>query len=126
VGRTVSGLPMDQSQFAIAPPFFTQQSSILDQAIEENFTFLPLNMWKIAEFLIASLVDHSEWLQENLPSSHRLFRTMLFEQAETLQDLKELVVCRIPTVNDPTRTTRIPPFIRLIYKWTLLQRKWMT
>jgi hypothetical protein len=44
-------------QFAIAPPFFTQQSSILDQAIEENFPFLPLNMQKIAEFLIASLVQ---------------------------------------------------------------------
>jgi hypothetical protein len=92
VGRTVSGLPIDWSEFAITPPFFIQQCSFLDQAIEQNFPFLPLNMRKIAEFLITSLVNHSEWLQENIPSSHRLFQTMLFKDAQLPQTLKSSVV----------------------------------
>ena len=41
VGRTVSGLPSCEPEFAILPPFFTKKNEIFKSAMKEHFYNIP-------------------------------------------------------------------------------------
>ncbi|EKX30901.1 hypothetical protein GUITHDRAFT_47473, partial [Guillardia theta CCMP2712] len=52
VGRTITGLPIDSSEFAILPPHFKEadSSGMVTSAIQMLFPTLPMCMYGVAEF----------------------------------------------------------------------------
>jgi hypothetical protein len=80
VGRTAAGLPLMLAEFAITPPHFDEISILATESAKMVFPTLPESFTPISFRLLASLVFHSQWLRDNLSSSHRLFHTVLFAQ----------------------------------------------
>eukprot|EP00834_Sanchytrium_tribonematis_P007831 NODE_780_length_3936_cov_0.468335.p4 type:complete len:112 gc:universal NODE_780_length_3936_cov_0.468335:1759-1424(-) len=78
VGRTVSGVPLQQAECTSLPPFFTERNDLLSRTLRECFPNMPANMAQICEFALASVVYHKDFLLETLPASHSLFRTSVF------------------------------------------------
>lgn len=113
VGRTVTGLPSSSSQFAILPPFFARRPDNLDSIITRVFPRLPQNLRQVAEFALASVIYHNDFLQANLPSGHRLFSSPLFT-THLLAELKPYVECRTNKPSDTFLATGIPPHVHII------------
>ncbi|KAG7365708.1 hypothetical protein IV203_028378 [Nitzschia inconspicua] len=113
-GRTVTGLPMTQPEFAILPPHFQQRSSLIDTMIRTCFPSLPSCAVQVAEFALASVVWHVEFLEQTLPPNHRLFFTPIFRDREQLMELKSLVTCRLNSPGDTIVATGVPPHISIL------------
>ena len=108
VGRVSCGLPTDSAQFAILPPFFSDRSDI-DDAIKMCFPFLPPNLGRVAEFALASLVYHRDFLRATLPDRHPLFSSTLFRTSGLLESLAPKVACRLARPTDPLTATGVTP-----------------
>lgn len=113
VGRTVSGLPLDQVDFMLLPPMFNEITDNVISAAKILFPRLPIEMIRTSYFLLASLVYHSDWVMKTLPGTHPVLQSPLFTTS-LLDSLKPLVVCRLPTENDTVRATGIPPHVPLM------------
>ena len=116
VGRTVCGLPITHAEFAILPPHFKIRNELTIETIKECFPGLPSNMTLVAEFSVASVVYHSDYLFNKLPKNHLLFSTSLFSNWTRLQTLKQAVQCHLPRANDPFKPTGVPPHILQLNK----------
>ena len=111
VGRTVAGLPVDQPEFAILPPFFIEEGPFLAEAIETCFPQMPEHLYGIAKFALASVVYHREFLKKTLPKTHQLFGTPLFVSPTMINELAPKIDCRLNKPSDHMRATGIPPHI---------------
>lgn len=111
VGRTLAGLPADQAEFAILPPFFMTRNEIIGTTIKACFPKLPENCLEVAEYLLASLVYHKDFLLNSLPKKHRLFTTYLFINRDLLDSLSRMVECRLGNSSDNIRPSGIPPHV---------------
>ncbi|POM80249.1 Hypothetical protein PHPALM_1941 [Phytophthora palmivora] len=58
VGRTVSGLPILQTEVAVLPPHFVTRDETVKQAKQICFPSLPEQIEFVAEFALASLIYH--------------------------------------------------------------------
>lgn len=114
VGRTVSGLPISSQDFALLPPFFITRNDIVLQTVQKCFPRLPGNMHLIAEFCLASVVYHRNYLEQTLPENHMVFETVLYREAGLLESLQDNVECRLPREADSVNVTGIPPHIDLL------------
>jgi hypothetical protein len=114
VGRTVSGLPLDSPEFAILPPMFVSQSEDLTNMIDACLPHLPLGLTMVAEFGIASIIYHAQFLRDTLPIEHRIFATPLFREKDVFQRLSTLVVCRLGQPADCIQATGIPPHVSIL------------
>jgi integrase len=114
VGRTVSGLPLDSPEFAILPPMFVSQSEDLTNVIEACLPNLPSGLTMVAEFGIASIIYHAQFLRDTLPTDHRIFSTPLFREHDVIQRLSSLVVCRLGQPTDRIQATGIPPHVSIL------------
>lgn len=80
VGRAACGLSLYETDFAILPPHFLPAAkeilteAVLTEIIPGYATF-PACYKTAVPFLLASVVYHKEWLKENLPKNHLLFRS---------------------------------------------------
>lgn len=67
VGRTVSGLPTDQAEFAMLPPYFSRETdeegAIVHHAIEVCFTGFPMHLLSAVMYSLASVVYHRNYLE---------------------------------------------------------------
>lgn len=76
VGRAAAGLEVNNFQFSILPPHFDGESLSCEEW-EVNLpgyrTFYPESFRSTIPFLLASLVFHRRWLQDNLHELHPLF-----------------------------------------------------
>lgn len=107
VGRTVTGLPMTE-EFATLPPYFTDDANeLVDSAIHVSFPFLPPELHRVAHFLLASLVYHADYLQDNLDSRHPVLRSALFADKLPLLRAK-LVAPHLPKRGDRIQATGLP------------------
>ncbi|KAG7350981.1 hypothetical protein IV203_010341 [Nitzschia inconspicua] len=122
VGRTVTGLPMTIPEFAILPPHFKKRSPLVDTMISTCFPNLPTSAVQVAEFALASIVWHVDFLEQTLPSNHRLFFTPLFRDREQLKELKNLVTCRLNSPGDAIVATGVPPHISILQHMELLAK----
>lgn len=110
IGRVVAGLPVHSKDFALLPPFFAHADcEIVASALDENFSGFPSSMRRILLFCLASVVFHSDWLRKNVPADHPVFLQPLFRDEQRLQQLKDIVVCRLSCAHDTFRATGIPP-----------------
>jgi hypothetical protein len=116
VGRTVAGLPLDNPNFATLPPFFENgaEDPLVAQALRIHFPDLPPGLARIAEFTLASLVYHSDYLRRVMHPRHRVFTAPLFADPGMLPGLKGLVRVRTPVPGDPIQATGIPPHISIL------------
>ena len=114
VGRTVTGLPVSDVTFASLPPHFDRSEStteLVSMAIQMCFFGIPSCLHQVAEFALASVVFHSEYLRCNLPEDHPIFNTSLFSEWSILSELKRKVMCGIDSPY--LKATGIPPHIYL-------------
>ena len=100
-GRVVSGLSIMSPQFALTPPYFRERQNeheilLIRRAIEVSFVNMPDRLRRIAEFALASVVHHRNFLREVLAATHPLFSTPLFRTANLLNELGALVLCVLP------------------------------
>ena len=105
VGRTVPGLPLESSSFSVLPPMFVHRDNIVEEAIRMCFPQLLHTMREIAEFCLASVVYHKDYLIKTLPKHHLLFSSPLFRDRRLLKDLNGKVECRLPTPTCDIRST---------------------
>jgi hypothetical protein len=124
VGRTVTGLPTGDPDFAILPPFFipetAEQKKLLKETISGCFPSMPVALVRAAEFCLASVVWHREWLREHLPRKHRLFTTAPFRNPSMLDRLSAFVFCRPDKTTDPIRSTGVPPHVSILQRMDAL------
>ena len=64
IGRLVTGLPHTEPNFALLPPFFCNDHQ---DEIKLLFPNLPTNLTQVAEFCLASVVFHSDYLKRTFP-----------------------------------------------------------
>jgi hypothetical protein len=111
VGRVVSGLPLLSPEFAILPPHFSRRDDVVQHAIQVCFPDITpqkpnmQKMVRVAEMCLASVVYHSEFLIQTLPSTHVLFESTLFREQEMLSELQQRVLCRIAVPSDTIQPT---------------------
>jgi hypothetical protein len=93
VGRTLSGLPFNDSTFASLPPHFNQEGARLIswQAILPLYPRLPDCFKQALPHLLASVIHHEDWLRSTLPPHHPLFSSHLFASG-TVAALKQHVL----------------------------------
>jgi len=108
VGRTVSGLPIDRAEFGLVVPFF-KNSQMAQEAVIEIFPNIQPNLLLIAEHALASLVYHSDFLQDVLPDGHPSLQSILFRNSNLLNNLKQNV-----EVSLKKNATGIPPHISIL------------
>ena len=101
--------------------FFFAIIKLIVKGIKICFPYLPDNMIRIAEFCLASVVYHTDFLHQNLPEDHLLFATPLYREANMLSDLRSRVLCRRALLSDPISPTGIPPHISLLVELTDLK-----
>ncbi|ETI47702.1 hypothetical protein F443_08135 [Phytophthora nicotianae P1569] len=109
VGRTVTGLPILQPEFAVLPPHFAAGAEIIQSAKRLCFPGLPESVEYVDEVALASLVYHIDFLRENLPDTHPLFHgsgcatqptgvpphvTIMTEIREARNELREEIIAR--------------------------------
>ena len=114
MGRTVSGLPCDRAEFATLPPFFSENSVEIAEAVEIAFPTLPKRLQKMGEMGLASVLYHDSFLRRTLPATHMLFSTVVYTQSRLFSRFRRKVCCRVATPEDPMKPTGIPPHISLL------------
>ena len=113
VGRTVSGLPPNSYMFSILPPFIEQPIPNMIEIITACFPNIPPNCYKFAEFCLASVAYHEQFLRDTLSSDHTLFNSPFFTMG-WINIVKPSVVCRVPNPDDVMQATGVPPHVILL------------
>ncbi|DBA05028.1 TPA: hypothetical protein N0F65_000716 [Lagenidium giganteum] len=122
VGRTVSALPIGKPEFAVLPPHFVTDSDlVVRNAVRICFPGLPAPAALIGEYALASLVYHSEFLTETLPSAHPLLETPIFRQIALLSTLRSFVQCGA-TSDRNIVPTGIPPHVTILQELAHLRQ----
>lgn len=96
VGRCVTGLDSNTDEFCYLPPVFVN----LD-GVNFNDVLPPGRMGNASAslraaipFLIASVVHHSEWLENNLPSNHPYFSSKLYRSGFVTSWKQKVKLCK--------------------------------
>ena len=114
MGRTAAGLPLDKPEFATLPPYFRcsdeSQRAFVSSYIMEMFPGITTKLYLVAEYAVASVVYHSEFLKKTLPKQHALLATCLFTEAGILQRKKMMVTIE----GDGRRCTGIPAHVTIL------------
>ncbi|EKX35361.1 hypothetical protein GUITHDRAFT_52330, partial [Guillardia theta CCMP2712] len=77
------------------------------------FPTLPASMNRVAEFVLASVLHHVDFLKANLEPQHILWQSTLFREQECLVALKSKVVCCMPKeARGRMESTGIPPHVQ--------------
>ncbi len=114
VGRTVSGLPIDQAEFSILPPFFSENSDFVKDIITQCFPNMPSKLFNVCKFCLASVIYHESFLRETLPKNHPVLHHLLFRDRALLEKCKALVVCTLPYETESIKATGIPPHVSIL------------
>jgi hypothetical protein len=86
VGRTASGLPINDKRFAILPPHFSKEDLriIADNIgwsyILEEYNLFPDCFKRVVPYLLASIIFHVNYLRENLDENHPIWNQRIFTQ----------------------------------------------
>lgn len=102
VGRVVAGLPLQRAEFAVLPPHFDDDYVVSEEKVNGwllNYAHFPECFKSCVPYLLASLVYHYQFLQEHLPSNHRLRRSSIW----TSGDLRSLSAAGKVSLNPSVR-----------------------
>lgn len=88
VGRLLSGLRLDSYKFATLPPeIIDQDVQLLNTVIEQFPSFSQISL-SASLFLFKALVYNSQWIIDNMHSTHPIFTTPLFMNQNLLSTLR--------------------------------------
>ena len=122
VGRVVSGLPLEKAEFDVVGPVFAASSStVVLEHVRRIFPNLPASLTRIAEHALASLVYHSDFIEEVIPTRHPVRQSQLFRDRTVLENLKPLVKCSLKDEVD-IAPTGIPPHTSMLRELTKLRQ----
>jgi hypothetical protein len=114
VGRVVSGLPINSSDFDVVGPLFSDSASQhVVEYLKIIFPGIHAEFMHVAENILASLVYHADFLQETLHPSHPAKQSILFRDSSVLATLRPLVVCSLQN-RVHISPTGIPPHTSLL------------
>ncbi|CAM9637464.1 unnamed protein product, partial [Phaeothamnion confervicola] len=124
VGRTVCGLPLSTDAFGVLPPYFCKVdgngipipgvAERVAQAVSDCFgADLMPRLKPVAEFLLASVVYHREFLSRTLHPSHPVWGNFLFVTG-LAEDLAPHVVLRYDGETTELRASGIPPHVAIL------------
>ena len=106
------GLPRQQREFMMLPPQFRLENPVPSEQILQyiNVVFgnVPTIFLGVAKYALASLVYHSEWLRENLPKGHTVFKISLSRDPNLLAVIRSSVVCMIALADYPLQASGVP------------------
>ncbi len=122
IGRAATLLDLNDVSFGILPPHFNdREGPVLTTAEWEIIlpgysTFYPRQFRVALPYLLASLVHHKAWLEQNLPSNHPIFLQRVWREGyiERLQGKVHLGVMRNKTTG--MVATGIPPSVVILDK----------
>jgi hypothetical protein len=123
VGRTVCGLPCDSHEFAILPPSFNQVDEEVKAAIALCFPRLPVNLHLVAEFALASVVYHHDYIIRVVPTNHPILSTVLFREPSFLATLSAKVHCHLHDATNEMKATGVPPHVSILKDIKVLSEK---
>jgi len=124
VGRTASGLPVQNAEFAVLPPEFTCSSAEIASYVKKYFPSIPHHLKEVGNFTLASVVYQSQFLIDELPPNHPIFSTQLFIDVEELETMRENVRCTVPGINvSDARVTGVPPHVATLCHIKALTRQ---
>ena len=118
VGRTITGLPVLDSKFASSLPYFKTTPVNLHELIQQNFVNLQPSLYRVAEFCLASLLYHRDYLFSALSQNHPLFNCAIFRNATQMTSLAEQVTVSIGNMHKDEniiQNTGIPPHVSLLW-----------
>lgn len=95
VGRTVSGLSPRTEEFGMLPPHFPVLDEEISRAVDLVFPGHPFSLRSVLNHCLASLVYHSDYLKEVMPTNHSFLQSNLFTKSGLLESLKPKVVCGV-------------------------------
>jgi hypothetical protein len=81
VGRVLCGLPWQDERYCILPPHFKDVSKIdvSDwELLVPGYCNYPASFRSAIPFVMASVIYHVKWIEENLPKSHPYFASRLY------------------------------------------------
>jgi hypothetical protein len=113
VGRTVTGLPVNNPNFSILPPHFPSACSMVDEALRICFPGYPASLKFILEHALASIIYHYDFLKTYLEPNHIVFQCVLFTNKTILVNLKESIVCGLPDESS-LQASGVPPSIMVL------------
>jgi hypothetical protein len=92
-GRVLSGLPFNDSSFALLAPHFSAEGlrEINWSTVLPLYSRLPETFKRALPYLLASICYHEKWLRSNLSPQHPLFSTYLFSSG-AVNNLKCYVI----------------------------------
>ncbi|RHY41911.1 hypothetical protein DYB26_009688 [Aphanomyces astaci] len=112
VGRVVAGLPFNNAKFPVLPPHFkdTNSAAVLG-AISATFPALAdvAHLRGILDHGLASLVHHSNYILDILPTKHTIFHTAPFRPPLIMVALKAELVSTMPRL----QPSGISPYIEV-------------
>eukprot|EP00834_Sanchytrium_tribonematis_P004470 NODE_222_length_12365_cov_0.759009.p1 type:complete len:633 gc:universal NODE_222_length_12365_cov_0.759009:6404-4506(-) len=117
VGRFLCGLPSHNEHFATLPPEFSRNTPVelLRESIEMTFINLNPVHLHMAEFLLANLVYHYNYIVANFNPHHLVFQNPLFRDHIRIQMLQQHVNIHL-FASDRLTATGVPPHAAIIYE----------
>lgn len=125
-GRVVCGLPQLTADFAILPPHFKpvdrgEQRELITGTMQQAFPFS--KHWGVTfeatvYYMLASLVQHQQWIQDTLPFTHPVRQNSVF-MGNTLPQLKEFLAQEGETT---LLATGVPVWCKLFININRIQR----
>jgi hypothetical protein len=121
IGRIVAGLPPEEFKFAELPAHFPPDAEGVAAAVREQFGAWAdaVGIRELLPFCLAALVQHEEWLKENLtaegPDMHPIFSSPFFASASDFADIKTKVI-RSGTSSPHLRASGVPPLTAVLGK----------
>ena len=126
VGRAATGLDLNDIEFASLPPHFAEQVLTLEEweAILAGYTtFYPSSFRVALPYLLASLVYHRQWLENNLPKCHPLFFASVWTSGLLPQLANKVQLGYMKNSISGMQASGIPPNIQISYRLKLVEMR---
>ena len=126
LGRTLSGLPILQKEFAVSPPFFNiTNDDVLSAELESKLDLLcgagRTKLRLVTKFLLASLCFHWCYLRENISETNILWSNAILNSIT--DDLRKASTCRFEWewISAMPQLTGIPPYVLIFIEFFKIQ-----
>lgn len=118
-GRTATGLPLNSIDFAILPPHFDPDHVVDDatwQLLHPCYDRFPKRFQACMPYLLASLVYHRGWLDENLTATHPLRMTYLWTSGTIVTLRPHVILGNTKCEKSAMSASGIPPTLSVLHK----------
>jgi len=119
LGRCVCGLNLNEVEFTVLPPHFDSPDVLTIEELNlvvPGFSGYPAGFRFAIPFLLASLVYHSEWLNNNLPRTHPYFNCAFYRHSYGVSLKPRVLLGLNKCATTGMQATGIPPHMATAYR----------